>query len=156
MILVDHAEQAQSAIGIGEAEILEILDHHHIGSIETRVPVRATFDPVGSTATLVVERFRQAGMEPSAATAMMLLGAVLSDTVILNSPTTTERDHSVVEYLERVLNLDAAELGREMFEETADVSTSTPRRSSAGTPSVIRSVVTRRSASRRWRSSARR
>jgi manganese-dependent inorganic pyrophosphatase len=53
---------------------------------------------------------------------MMLLGAVLSDTVILNSPTTTERDHAVVEYLERVLDLDAAALGREMFEETADVS----------------------------------
>jgi manganese-dependent inorganic pyrophosphatase len=61
-------------------------------------------------------------MEPSTSTAMMLLGAVLSDTVILNSPTTTERDHAVVEYLERVLNLDAAALGREMFEETADVS----------------------------------
>ncbi len=122
VVLVDHAEQAQSAIGIGEAEILEILDHHHIGSIETRVPVTATFDPVGSTATLVVERFRQAGMEPSRPTAGMLLGAVLSDTVILNSATTTERDHAVVEYLERVLALDARELGREMFEATADVS----------------------------------
>jgi manganese-dependent inorganic pyrophosphatase len=121
-ILVDHAETAQSAIGIDEAEILEILDHHHIGSIETRVPVTATFDPVGSTATLVVERFRQAGMEPSGATAMMLLGAVLSDTLILNSPTTTERDHQVVSYLERVLDVDAEALGREMFEETADVS----------------------------------
>ncbi len=122
LVLVDHAEQAQSAVGIGQAEILEILDHHHIGSIETRVPVTATFDPVGSTATLVVERFRQAGMEPSHATAFMLLGAVLSDTVILNSPTTTERDHAVVEYLERVLALDAQELGREMFESAADVS----------------------------------
>jgi manganese-dependent inorganic pyrophosphatase len=122
LMLVDHAEQAQSAIGIGQAEILEILDHHHIGSIETRVPVTATFDPVGSTATLVVERFRQSGMEPSHATAMMLLGAVLSDTVILNSPTTTERDHAVVEYLERVLALDAQALGREMFESTSDVS----------------------------------
>ena len=122
VILVDHAEQAQSAIGIGEAEILEILDHHHIGSIETRVPVTATFDPVGSTATLVVERFRQAGMEPSRPTAMMLLGAVLSDTVILNSATTTERDHAVVDYLERVLEIDAGELGRAMFQETSDVS----------------------------------
>ena len=122
VILVDHAEQAQSAIGIGEAEILEILDHHHIGSIETRVPVTATFDPVGSTATLVVERFRQAGMEPSRPTALMLLGAVMSDTVILNSPTTTERDHAVVEYLERVLAVDAEQLGREMFQETSDVS----------------------------------
>ena len=59
---------AQSVPGVEEAEITEILDHHHIGSIETTVPVRATFDPVGSTATLVVERFRQNGMEPSRAT----------------------------------------------------------------------------------------
>ena len=122
VILVDHAEQAQSVVGITEAEIVEILDHHHIGSIETHVPVTATFDPVGSTATLVVERFRHAGMEPSHPAAMMLLGAILSDTVILNSPTTTPRDHAVVSYLETVLALDARDLGREMFEATADVS----------------------------------
>jgi manganese-dependent inorganic pyrophosphatase len=122
VILVDHAEQAQSVAGVDQAEIVEILDHHHIGSIETRVPVTATFDPVGSTATLVVERFRQNGMEPSRSTATMLLGAALSDTVILNSATTTERDRAVVQYLERVLAVDASELGREMFEATSDVS----------------------------------
>jgi manganese-dependent inorganic pyrophosphatase len=122
VILVDHAEQAQSVPGIEHAEIVEILDHHHIGSIETRVPVTATFDPVGSTATLVVERFRQDGLEPSRPAAVMLLGAVMSDTVILNSPTTTDRDHAVVDYLERVLALDPTEFGREMFEATADVS----------------------------------
>ncbi len=122
VVLVDHAESGQAVLGVEQAEILEILDHHHIGSIETRVPVTATFDPVGSTATLVVERFRQNGMEPSRSTAVMLLGAILSDTIILNSPTTTERDHAVVEYLERVLALDARELGREMFEATTDVS----------------------------------
>jgi len=122
VLLVDHAEQGQSVPGVEDAEIVEILDHHHIGSIETRVPVTATFDPVGSTATLVVERFRQNGMEPTRPTAMMLLGAVLSDTVILNSATTTERDRAVVEYLERVLATDAAALGREMFEATSDVS----------------------------------
>jgi manganese-dependent inorganic pyrophosphatase len=122
VLLVDHAEAAQSVPGVEEAEIVEILDHHHIGSIETRVPVAATFDPVGSTATLVVERYRQAGMEPAPATAAMLLGAVLSDTVILNSPTTTERDHTVVEYLERVLAVEAEAFGREMFEATSDVS----------------------------------
>jgi manganese-dependent inorganic pyrophosphatase len=77
---------------------------------------------VGSTATLVVERFRMNGMEPTPTTAEMLLGAALSDTVILNSPTTTERDHAVVAYLERVLALDATEFGRAMFEETSDVS----------------------------------
>jgi manganese-dependent inorganic pyrophosphatase len=122
VLLVDHAEQAQSVPGVEEAEIVEILDHHHIGSIETRVPVQATFDPVGSTATLVIERFRQSGMEPSRPTAIMLLGAIMSDTVILNSPTATERDRVAVEYLERVLELAAQDFGREMFESTSDLS----------------------------------
>lgn len=122
VLLVDHAELAQSVPGADEADIVEILDHHHIGSIETHVPVTATFDPVGSTATLVIERFRQNGLEPGRPTAMLLLGAILSDTVILNSPKTTERDHAVVEYLERVLALDATDFGREMFDATSDVS----------------------------------
>jgi manganese-dependent inorganic pyrophosphatase len=121
VLLVDHAEQAQSVVGVEHAEIVEILDHHHIGSIETRIPVRATFDPVGSTATLVIERFRQSGMEPSRPAAILLLGAVQSDTVILNSPTTTERDREVIAYLEQVLALDATEFGREMFESTSDL-----------------------------------
>jgi manganese-dependent inorganic pyrophosphatase len=121
VLLVDHAEQAQSVIGVEHAEIVEILDHHHIGSIETRIPVRATFDPVGSTATLVIERFRQSGMEPSRPAATLLLGAILSDTVILNSPTTTDRDRAVIAYLEQVLALDATAFGREMFEQTSDL-----------------------------------
>ncbi|HKH19155.1 MAG TPA: putative manganese-dependent inorganic diphosphatase [Solirubrobacteraceae bacterium] len=121
VLLVDHAEQAQSVVGVEHAEIVEILDHHHIGSIETRVPVRATFDPVGSTSTLVIERFRQSGMEPSRSAATLLLGAVLSDTVILNSPTTTARDRAVIAYLEQVLALDATKFGREMFERTSDL-----------------------------------
>ena len=121
VVLVDHAEQAQSVPGVEQAEIVEILDHHHIGSIETRVPVTATFDPVGSTATLVVERFRQNGMEPSAAAATMLLGAVLSDTLLLNSPTATDRDRLVVEYLEQAIGIDAMEFGSEMFEAGSDV-----------------------------------
>src|SRR3954449_11072838 len=121
VLLVDHAEQAQSVVGVEHAEIVEILDHHHIGSIETRVPGRATFDPVGSTATLVIERFRQSGLEPSPASATMLLGAVMSDTVILNSPTTTDRDRSVVDYLESVLAIDGSGFGREMFETTSDL-----------------------------------
>jgi manganese-dependent inorganic pyrophosphatase len=120
VILVDHAEQGQSVPGIEQAHIVEILDHHHIGSIETRLPVRATFDPVGSTSTLVFERFQQAGEEPSAATATVLLGAILSDTVILNSPTTTDRDRAAVKRLEELLGLDAREWGREMFESGSD------------------------------------
>jgi manganese-dependent inorganic pyrophosphatase len=122
VLLVDHAEEAQSVAGVEQAEIVEILDHHHVGSIETRVPVLATFDPVGSTATLVIERFRQNGMEPSTPAATMLLGAVLSDTVILNSPTTTARDRAVIAYLEQVLAVEAEAFGREMFERTSNLS----------------------------------
>jgi manganese-dependent inorganic pyrophosphatase len=122
VLLVDHAEAAQSVRGIEEAEIVEILDHHHIGSIETRIPVTATFDPVGSTATLVAQRFRQAGLEPSRPAATMLLAAVLSDTVVLRSPTTTERDRSAVDYFERALGIDATEFGRRMFGESSDTS----------------------------------
>jgi manganese-dependent inorganic pyrophosphatase len=121
VLLVDHAERAQSIPGIQEAEIVEILDHHHIGSIETTRPVTAIFDPVGSTSTLVTERFRQAGFEPTAPTATMLLGAIASDTVLLTSPTTTERDREATAYLESLLELDASEFGREMFERSSDV-----------------------------------
>jgi manganese-dependent inorganic pyrophosphatase len=126
VILVDHAEQAQSVPGVEQAEIVEILDHHHIGSIETKLPVVATFDPVGSTATLVRERFRAAGHEPSRETATMLLAAVLSDTVILNSPTTTARDRAVIDRLGEQLGLDPLEFGREMFASSSDVSDVAP------------------------------
>ena len=121
VLLVDHAERGQSVPGIEEAEIVEILDHHHIGSIETKLPVTAVFDPVGSTATLVTERFRQAGEEPQPSTAMMLLGAIVSDTVLLTSPTTTERDGIAAGYLEELLGIGAVEFGREMFERSSDV-----------------------------------
>lgn len=121
VILVDHAESAQSIPGIEEAEIVEILDHHHIGSIETTLPVRAIFDPVGSTSTLVTEQFQAAGYEPSAASAGMLLAAILSDTVILTSPTTTPRDEAAVAELSGQLGLDPRTFGREMFQAGSDV-----------------------------------
>jgi manganese-dependent inorganic pyrophosphatase len=122
VLLVDHAEIGQSVKGVEKAQVVEILDHHHIGDIETNTPIPATFDPVGSTATLIVERFKAAGLKPERSTATMLLAAVLSDTVVLNSPTTTERDHEVVRYLEELLDLDAKEFGMEMFEASSDVS----------------------------------
>jgi manganese-dependent inorganic pyrophosphatase len=122
VLLVDHAEVGQSVKGVEKAQIVEILDHHHIGDIETNTPIPATFDPVGSTATLIIERFRAAGLQPEESTATMLLAAVLSDTVVLNSPTTTGRDHEVVKYLEELLGLDAREFGMEMFEASSDVS----------------------------------
>src|SRR5215210_2732587 len=122
VLLVDHAERGQSVDGVEQARIVEILDHHHVGDIQTQSPIPATFDPVGSTATLVAERFRQNGMDPTEPTAGMLLAAVLSDTVILNSPTTTPRDHEMVRYLEDLLDVDAREFGMRMFEASSDVS----------------------------------
>ena len=107
MILVDHAEAAQSVPGVEQAEIVEILDHHHIGSIETRIPVTATFDPVGSTATLITERFIGNEIEPMDSTAILLLCAILSDTVLLNSPTTTDRDRAAIDYLEDLIDVNA-------------------------------------------------
>jgi manganese-dependent inorganic pyrophosphatase len=122
VLLVDHAEIGQSVAGVEKAEVVEILDHHHVGDIETSSPIPATFDPVGSTATLVVERFRASGLVPEEPTAKMLLAALLSDTVILNSPTTTDRDREVAKYLEETFDLDAEGFGTEMFEASADVS----------------------------------
>lgn len=122
VLLVDHAEVGQSVKGVEKAAVVEILDHHHVGDIETSSPIPATFDPVGSTATLIVERYKTAGLRPAGPTAKMLLSAVLSDTVILNSPTTTDRDREVVKFLEELLDLDAEAFGREMFEASSDVS----------------------------------
>jgi manganese-dependent inorganic pyrophosphatase len=122
VLLVDHAEVGQSVKGVEGAEVVEILDHHHVGDIETASPIPATFDPVGSTATLVIERFKTAGLRPAESTAKMLLAAILSDTVILNSPTTTDRDREVIKVLEEFLDLDAEAFGREMFEASSDVS----------------------------------
>ncbi len=120
--LVDHAEVGQSVEGVEKAQVVEILDHHHVGDIETNTPIPATFDPVGSTATLLIERYRASNLEPEGSTAKILLAAILSDTVVLNSPTATERDREVVRYLEELLDLDAEEFGMEMFEVSSDVS----------------------------------
>ncbi len=121
VLLVDHAEIGQSVTGVEKAQVVEILDHHRLGDIETNTPIAATFDPVGSTATLIIERYRTLGLDPEKSTATMLLAAILSDTVILNSPTTTERDHESVKYLEEYLGLDAEKFGMEMFEASSDV-----------------------------------
>ncbi|MBA2374967.1 MAG: putative manganese-dependent inorganic diphosphatase [Actinomycetota bacterium] len=121
VLLVDHAEVGQSITGVEKAQVVEILDHHRLGDIETNTPIAATFDPVGSTATLIIERYRTLGFDPEKSTATMLLAAILSDTVILNSPTTTERDHEAVKYLEEYLGLDAGKFGMEMFEASSDV-----------------------------------
>lgn len=101
IILVDHNEPRQSIAALEEAELLEILDHHRLGNPYTHQPIRFTVDVVGSTSTLVTEQTAEAGLSAPPAIAGALLSGLLSDTLILTSPTTTERDHAAAERLAR-------------------------------------------------------
>ena len=101
VILVDHNEPGQALGALEEAELVEILDHHRLGNHSTHVPIRFTVDIVGSTSTLVSERIEDAGLSAPPALAGMLLAGLLSDTLILTSPTSTERDHRAAERLSR-------------------------------------------------------
>ena len=101
VILVDHNEEAQALLALDEADLLEILDHHRLDNPTTREPIRFTVDIVGSTSTLVSERIDQAGLSAPPELAGLLLAGLLSDTLILTSPTTTPRDHQAAERLSR-------------------------------------------------------
>jgi manganese-dependent inorganic pyrophosphatase len=101
IILVDHNEPRQSINALDEAELLEILDHHRLGNPYTHQPIRFTVDVVGSTSTLVTEQTVEAGLSAPPALAGALLAGLLSDTLILTSPTTTPRDHAAAEKLAR-------------------------------------------------------
>jgi manganese-dependent inorganic pyrophosphatase len=101
IILVDHNEPRQAIAALEEAELLEILDHHRLGNPSTHQPIRFTVDVVGSTSTLVSEMTAEAGLSMLPALAGALLAGLLSDTLILTSPTTTPRDHQAAERLGR-------------------------------------------------------
>ena len=101
IILVDHNEPGQAIGSIDEADIIEIVDHHRLGNNSTRTPIRFTVDVVGSTSTLISERINDAGLSAPPELAGLLLAGVLSDTLILTSPTTTPRDHEAAERLAR-------------------------------------------------------
>lgn len=101
IILVDHNEPGQALGALEEAELLEILDHHRLGNMPTRSPIRFSVDIVGSTSTLVSERIEEAGLSSPPDIAGLLLAGLLSDTLILTSPTTTDRDHAAAERLAR-------------------------------------------------------
>jgi manganese-dependent inorganic pyrophosphatase len=92
LILVDHNEASQALGALEEADLIEVLDHHRLGNPATTIPIPFTVDPVGSTSTLVSERIAAPGCQPPAGLAGLLLAGLLSDTLILRSPTTTERD----------------------------------------------------------------
>lgn len=101
LILVDHNETRQAIGALEEAEIVEVLDHHRLGNPSTHMPIRFSVDVVGSTSTLVTERINEAGLSAPPALAGLLLAGLLSDTLILNSPTTTDRDRRAAERLGR-------------------------------------------------------
>jgi len=101
LILVDHNEPGQALGAVEEAEVLEILDHHRLGNLSTRAPIRFSVDVVGSTSTLVSERIEEAGLSAPPEIAGLMLAGLLSDTLILVSPTTTPRDNEAAERLGR-------------------------------------------------------
>lgn len=101
VILVDHNESRQALGALDEAELVEILDHHRLGNPSTHMPIRFSVDVVGSTSTLVSERIEDVGMSAPPRLAGLMLAGLLSDTLILTSPTTTPRDHRAAERLGR-------------------------------------------------------
>jgi manganese-dependent inorganic pyrophosphatase len=101
IVMVDHNEAEQALGALGEADLVEILDHHRLGNPPTRMPIRFTVDVVGSTSTLVTERIEEAGLSAPAGIAGMLLAGLLSDTLLFTSPTTTDRDKVAAERLGR-------------------------------------------------------
>ncbi len=101
IVMVDHNEARQALAHLEEAELIEILDHHRLGNPSTHVPIRFTVDIVGSTSTLVSEKIEEAGLSAPPRIAGVLLAGLLSDTLILTSPTTTERDKDAAKRLSR-------------------------------------------------------
>lgn len=121
LVLVDHNEISQSVDGADKVNIVEVIDHHRIGNFQTTQPIPFICEPVGATSTLVSEQYRRRGIPIAREVAGLLLGGVLSDTVILKSPTTTTRDEEAVRWLEEQSGLDHEAFGREIFAATSSL-----------------------------------
>ena len=115
VILVDHNEVRQAANGIEDAEVVEILDHHRIADVSTVNPIQFINMPVGSSATIVTLEFQRQGIDIPKPIAGVLLSAVMTDTVVLKSPTATPIDEQVVDYLAGIIGVDPTEYGIEVF-----------------------------------------
>ncbi len=115
VVLVDHNETRQAAPGIEEAEVVEILDHHRIADVMTASPITFLNLPVGSTATIVTMEFRKHGVEVPRGLAAVLLSAIMTDTVILKSPTTTDIDREQAGYLAAIAGTTPTEFGLKVF-----------------------------------------
>jgi len=112
---VDHNEKSQAVPGIASAEILEIIDHHRLGNIETIHPVFFRNQPLGCTATIITQLYRENGVEIDANTAALLCSAIISDTLMYRSPTCTAIDKATAEELARIADIQVEELAAGMF-----------------------------------------
>ena len=126
IILVDHNEATQAVEGFDQAEILEIIDHHRIGSLETSGPVYFRNQPVGCTATIITQMYDENGVEIPAQTAGLLLAAILSDTLVFRSPTCTPVDENAAKRLAKIAGVDIEEFSTEMFEAGEKLDGKTP------------------------------
>lgn len=115
LILVDHNDKSQSVSQIEEAEILEIVDHHRIGSLETIQPVMFRNEPVGCTATILYKIYQEKGLEISKTIAGLLCAAILSDTLMFRSPTCTVYDKEVAENLAQIAQINIESFAAKMF-----------------------------------------
>lgn len=115
VILVDHNESRQAVAGIENADVLEIIDHHRVADVSTAKPIRFLNLPWGSTATIVTYELRKEGFDIPKAIAELLLSAIMTDTVILKSPTATDVDRDNAEYLCGLLGVDMRDFGLQVF-----------------------------------------
>lgn len=115
LILVDHNELSQAVPGADKVEISEVIDHHRLGNFHTDLPIRFINQPLGSTCSLVATLYQQAGIDPSPQLAGLMLAGLLSDTLILKSPTTTAIDQQLVPWLELLSGLVHTEFGARLF-----------------------------------------
>lgn len=126
VILVDHNERSQSVDGLEECEILEIIDHHRIGDIFTGSPIYFRNEPVGSTSTIIASIFFENGQRPSGKIAGILAAAIISDTLLFKSPTSTNTDKIMLDRLARIANLNVEQFAMEMFRVGTSLAGKTP------------------------------
>jgi manganese-dependent inorganic pyrophosphatase len=115
LVLVDHNELGQAVPGAEAVEIVEVIDHHKLGNPPTNLPITFLSAPVGSTCTVVASLFRDRDLIPEPKTGALMMAGIISDTVILRSPTTTARDRDMVSWLEEQTGLDHVQFGRDIF-----------------------------------------
>lgn len=126
IILVDHNELSQAVPGAKDVEILEIVDHHRLGNLHTAAPILFINEPVGSTCTIVADLYRREGLVPDRNIAGIMMGGIISDTLLLKSPTTTEKDRRILAWLEEVSGQNARQLADIIFASGSIILSQTP------------------------------